>query len=115
MKQRLLSSFITGSWLLCYLLAMTSFLVTTVKCLPVGAGSVQQSTTTPTVDQLLRLYNVSREDIESSRQQHLAASHSSSSASKGHFIPVRQQHQPVHNSETLPVSASDVQQAIRDR
>lgn len=117
----------------CFLLAMAS-LVTDVECFPVADSShvtaSPVASTTPSVDELLRLYNVSREEIESSRQQHLAAHHSSSAAaaaaaaieaaSVNQFQPAVRQHanQPhVQHSETatLPISASVVQKALRNR
>ncbi len=95
---------------LCVFLALT---LTTVKCLPIAptASPANSLSSTTTVEDLLRFYNVSREDIEASRQQHLAAHHSTS---VNHFPPAGRQ-QYLREDPASPISASSVQKAIRNR
>ena len=110
---------------------MASLTATAVECLPVDGSSAAASIGSaselqPTVEELLRLYNVSRQEIETSRQQHLATHHSSQQPHQqfatGHSTnqvgTTGRQHPHVHSevlSSAQLVPASVVQKALRNR
>lgn len=92
-------------------LSLCFVLMAAVECLPLAPTAASPAASTTTVEDLLRLHNVSRQDIETSRQQHLAAHHHSGNGGGGsvnHFPPAAGRHAP-------PLSASSVQKAIRNR
>lgn len=129
MKSQLILSSVTRAFnLACIVVALTAImasLTTSVECLPVDGSSASSSTPfgsaselQPTVEELLRLYNVSRQEIETSRQQHLATHHSTPMAHINQAGPATRQHTHVQSDVLAPgqlVPASVVQKALRNR
>jgi hypothetical protein len=98
---------------------------TTIDCLPLfnaATVSPDSSSTSPYVEDLLRLYNISNEDVEASRQKQIAFRHSS--GVNHHHFPLnsrqQQQHQQhssahVHPETKLPASTLESQIIIHQR
>ncbi|XP_057374620.1 uncharacterized protein LOC130695495 isoform X1 [Daphnia carinata] len=92
--------------LLCFVLALT-----VTECLPLfetATAASAASSTSPYVEDLLRLYNVSNEDVEASRQKQIATRHSAS-VNHRHLPPTinrHQQHEQHLSSLHLPEAAS---------
>ena len=111
-----------------YLLAcfVLTCLATTIDCLPLfnaATVSPDSSSTSPYVEDLLRLYNISNEDVEASRQKQIAFRHSSA-VNHHHHFPLnsrqQQQHQQhssahVHPETKLPSSTLESQIIIHQR
>lgn len=99
-----------------------TYAMTTIDCLPLfntATASPASSSTSPYVEDLLRLYNISNEDVEASRQKQIAFRHSSSV--NHHHFPLNSRQQQQHSSpqfhpETkLPASTLDSQIIIHQR
>jgi hypothetical protein len=110
---------------ICFVLLLAS-MVKAIECLPLletATASPASTSTSPYVEDLLRLYNISNEDVEASRQKQIAFRHS---ASVNHrhfpFNSRQQQHhhlqQPsphVQPEAKLPASNLDAQIIIHQR
>jgi hypothetical protein len=85
--------------LICFVLV---YVLTTIECLPLfdstAADPSASSPSSPLVEDLLRLYNVSNEDVEASRQKQIAIRHSSS-VNHHNFPTNSRQHQQHHQNQ----------------
>ena len=89
----------------------------TVECLPLfETTTVSPASTWPFVEDLLRLYNISNEDVEASRQKQIALRHSDNVTQQTFPLNSRQQQQPhVHPEEMLPAPTLDAQIIMHQR
>lgn len=86
--------------LICFVLV---YVLTTIECLPLFDSTAAtdpsaSSPSSPLVEDLLRLYNVSNEDVEASRQKQIAIRHSSS-VNHHNFPTNSRQHQQHHQNQ----------------
>lgn len=96
--------------LICFVLV---HVLTMIECLPLlGTAAVPSalSSSSPLGEDILRLFNVSNEDVEASRQKQLAIRHSSSA--NHHNFPANSRQQQHHHQQHSSSHAAHPEAAV---